>query len=211
MCKPTIADVPRDVIVLSRDQRTAARGDAQPPQAGFSLLELVVTIGIGAILLSVGVPSLTAMSKNANIVTASNDFLMDLHYARDLAVTRNQRVMLCPSTSGLACDSVDWTTGWVVFVDNDRDQSVDADEPIERAGEELSGLSLDSGQFANSITFRPNGRAMGDAVTTSVGAFLMCDDRGSDHARGIIVDYGGRPRVTHLASIGAVAVCPDIP
>ncbi len=177
---------------------------------GFSLLELLVALAVGALLLSVGVPSFVTVTKNANIINSSNRFLADLHYTRDLAITRNRRVAMCPSTDGATCDSTDWTVGWMVFVDDDGDQTADAGEPVERVAEGLSDLAVDTNQFSAAITYRPNGRAMGASLATEVGAFLVCDDRGSDHARGIIVDFGGRPRVTHLAKMGVTVTCPTV-
>lgn len=169
-----------------------------------------MTVAIGAVLLGVGIPSFTTITKNANIVSESNEFLADLHYARDLAITRNQRVVVCPSNSGSDCDGANWMEGRIVFVDADSDGTFDADETIERVTEELSQLAVLSPQFAASITYRPNGRAMGTAVANNNGAFLICDDRGSDHARAVMVDFSGRPRVTHLASMGITAPCPSM-
>lgn len=179
-------------------------------QSGFTLLELMTAILVGSILLTVGIPSFTTVVKNANIIGESNGFLADLHFARDLAITRNRRVVVCPSATGQACDGAAWTDGRIVFVDEDADGARDAAETIERVADELSDLVIQPFQFANSVTYRPNGRAMGAAVANEIGAFLVCDDRGADHARALIIDFGGRPRVTHLASMGIVAPCPAI-
>src|SRR5690606_20090807 len=99
-------------------------------QAGFTLAELLVTIAVGAIVLGIGVPSYTSFAKNANMVSASNSFLFDLHYTRDTAVTRNTRVVMCASTNGTSCNASSWATGWLVFVDMDNDGVLDAGEPI---------------------------------------------------------------------------------
>jgi type IV fimbrial biogenesis protein FimT len=171
-------------------------------QAGFTLAELLVTIAVGAVLLGIGVPSYTAFTKNANMVAAPNSFVFDLHFARDTAVTRNRRVAVCPSTSGAACNSADWATGWIVFVDTDNDGVLDAGEPIERVGERFNGVTVLPAVFANRVTYRPNGRVL-EAVNG--GGFLLCDDRGALHARGVLVELSGRPRVTKL---GAMAPCP---
>lgn len=187
-----------------------ARAGGLRAQAGFSLAELLTAVGVAALLFSVGLPSYTKFAKDANIVTSANGLLADMHYARDLAITQNRRVVMCPSDSGLDCDGAAWTDGWIVFVDDDNDRAHDAGEPVERVGAELSGLSLQSAQFPNSLVYRPGGRVMGATVQDNFGAFLMCDDRGAEHARAVIVDFSGRPRVTHLAAIGAKAVCPSV-
>jgi len=182
----------------------------QKCQSGFSLMELLTTIGVGALLISVGLPGLTEFTKNANIVTSSNTFLADMHYARDLAVTRNRRVVICPSDTGQNCNVNDWASGWIVYVDDNNNSVFDNGETIERVGEALSGLSVQPVRFGNTLTFRPSGRAMGATVRDNVGAFLLCDDRGADHARAVVVDVSGRPRVSHLAEMGVTAPCPTI-
>ena len=75
-------------------------------QKGFSLAELLATMGIAALLLSVGLPGLTSFAKNAHQVSAANDLLADFHYARDLAITSNSRVTVCPSNNGVSCNGV---------------------------------------------------------------------------------------------------------
>jgi type IV fimbrial biogenesis protein FimT len=81
-------------------------------QQGFTLIELLVAVTIGALLLSVGVPSYTAFVRNANQVTSTNEMVSSLHFARDLAITRNVRVTMCPSDDGATCaDGAVWNEG----------------------------------------------------------------------------------------------------
>ena len=188
--------------------RFTALTDKQGSQCGFSLMELLTTIGVGALLISVGLPGLTEFTKNASIVSSSNTFLGDMHYARDLAVTRNSRVVLCPSDTGQSCNVNDWAAGWIVYVDDNNNSVLDVGETIERVGEGLSGLSVQPVKFGNSLTFRPSGRVMGATVGDNFGAFLLCDDRGAEHARAVVIEVSGRPRVSHLAQMGVTAPCP---
>jgi len=179
-------------------------------QAGFSLAELLATIGIGALLLSVGLPGLAEFSKNARQVSVSNDLLADFHYARDLAVTNNSRVTICPSSNGASCNGAGWEDGHIVFVDLDGDRVVDADEAIQRVGSEMGNVNIATAEFGAAISFRPNGRAMANTVRDNSGEFIICDDRGAEHARALIVDVSGRARVSHEDSRGAMPSCPTI-
>ena len=53
---------------------------------GFTLIELVMSIAIVGILLTVGIPSFIALITNNRIVTQTNDFVSDLAHARAEAV-----------------------------------------------------------------------------------------------------------------------------
>ena len=179
-------------------------------QFGFTLFELLATLGIGGLLLSIGVPSLTSFVRDANIISGTNGFLADLYYARNLAVTTNRRIVTCASSNGTSCNSVLWTDGRITFKDDDNDLVLDAGEEVVRVGKPLTSLGVSSAQFPSAITYRPNGRVMGAVVATNIGAFIVCDSRGPEHARGVIVDFNGRPRAVRLRDIGVTPVCPSI-
>lgn len=207
-CFPRVPD--REHARLRMDQATQSSLLVRSThrQRGFSLLELMAALAVAALILGVGVPSFTTTVKDATIVSSANRLLSDMHHARSLAVTRNQRVTICPTTNGSACNTTNWAQGWLVFVDPNNDGALNSGEPIERVSEGTPGMSLQAFAFTNAITFRPNGRAMGATTATSTGAFLLCDDRGAPHARGIVIDPGGRPRVAHFAKLGQTAPCP---
>ena len=179
-------------------------------QTGFTLAELLATVGIGALLLSVGLPGLTTFAKNARQISVSNEFLADFHYARDLAITNNNRVTICPSSNGISCNGASWEDGRIVFVDNDGDRVVDADDVVQRITTDMGDVNVATTEFGAAITYRPNGRAMANTVRDNTGEFIICDDRGPDHARALIVDISGRPRISHENALGVTPTCPTI-
>lgn len=93
-------------------------------QSGFTLIELMVTISILAILLGIGVPSFRAMIEGNRIRTVTNDLVIALQFARSEAVKRGIPVTLCSSNDQAACTGT-WADGWVV-----RDTAVAADPPF---------------------------------------------------------------------------------
>jgi type IV fimbrial biogenesis protein FimT len=177
-------------------------------QKGFTLLELMTTIGVAAISMAVAVPSLTTFMKNAERSAAINEMVSGIHFARNTAVTRNARVTVCASTDSATCDSSDWEDGWIAFVDNDSDQAVDADETVLRASEAMGGATVDSVEFSSSFMFRPNGRIMSRDIATNSGDFTICDSRGAAEARVLVVDIAGRPHTSHYLSDGSAPTCP---
>ncbi|WP_394129760.1 GspH/FimT family pseudopilin [Shewanella maritima] len=85
-------------------------------QAGFTLVELMVTITVAAILLTIGVPSLVSL--NEKMRTKSN--IEKIHnivmFARSQAISYGTTVIICPFASETSCGSTtDWSNGVRVY------------------------------------------------------------------------------------------------
>ena len=176
-------------------------------QKGYTLIELLTTLGVATVLISVAMPNLQSFRMNSRQTGKINELISTIHLARNTAVTTNTRVTLCASSNGNTCESVAWDKGWIAFVDRDSDQNVDDDEAILRVGTAVDGVTISSGQYANFLMYRPNGRVMGNAVNQNKGQFTFCDNRGSEHAKAIMLDLSGRPRVVDTDSYGISLSC----
>lgn len=176
-------------------------------QNGFTLIELMIAIGLTGLLLSMAVPAMDIFVSNARQTGAINDFVSSIHQARSLAVTTNTRVTICPSSNGTNCEAVGWNSGWIVFADPDSDRNVDADETVISAMSEVDGLTLESDEFATFLMYRPNGRVMNASLNGSSGAFTVCDRRGAGHAKVMIIDLSGRPRLSKTMVDGSAPSC----
>ena len=174
---------------------------------GFTLIELMIAVGLTALLLGLAVPALDMFTTNARQTGAINDFVASMHIARSTAVTTNFRTTVCASASGVTCEPVDWDQGWIVFNDRDSDQVVDNDENIVASSGGIDGLSIQSGEFGQFLMYRPNGRVMTTSAAGNSGQFTVCDNRGSDHAKVLIVDLSGRPRLSRQLADGSSPSC----
>jgi type IV fimbrial biogenesis protein FimT len=176
-------------------------------ERGFTLIELMVGIGLTALLLSMAVPALNLFVSNARQTGAVNDFVASMHLARSTAITTNSRVTVCASSSGSSCQPVDWDQGWIVFSDLDSDQALDANETVISTSAAVDGLSIESSEFSRFVMYRPNGRVMNASVNGNSGQFTVCDDRGADRAKVLIVDLSGRPRISKNLANGNTPNC----
>ena len=85
-------------------------------QRGFSLVELMVTITVAAILLAIAVPGFRDVIHRNRVSSASNELLASLSYARTEAITRGQLVSMCPSTDSESCAGGKvYESGWIVY------------------------------------------------------------------------------------------------
>ncbi|KVW93452.1 GspH/FimT family pseudopilin [Thiobacillus denitrificans] len=166
---------------------------------GFTLIELMVTIAVLGILLSIGIPSYQNMVLNSRITAQANQVITALNYARSEAVKRAAPATVCSTNGGAACaGSTNWSTGWLVFADANGNGVVNAGEAVLRVWPALnSGNTLNTGKDLR-VTFAASGFATGFNDT-----FRLCDKRGTAEARSIVINSMGRSYVQK----GATA-CP---
>ena len=90
---------------------------------GFTLIELMVTIAVAAILLAIATPSFTSIINSNRLTSAANEMVATLQAARMEAVRLNTTVNVCSGCDGSA-DSL------VAFIDANDDGDADAGETV---------------------------------------------------------------------------------
>ena len=169
----------------TQTRRTAVRRTA----AGFTLIEMMVTLIIAAILLTVAGPAFRDLILNNRLVAASNSIAGSLNAARTEAITQQQMVIVCSSANGSACDGT-WSDGWITFIDVDANGTVDAGDTVLRWTQPAVEVSL---RFVGASKVRYN--SQGFVLPNSAGDFVFCDSRGANHAKAVIVTATGRVSV----------------
>lgn len=144
---------------------------------GFTLLELMTTITIVAVLLAIGVPSLRGMIQRNRVSSASNDLAASIAYARTTAINRGQLVSMCPSADGNSCVSggAEFDPGWIVYTypagAASANKAFDNTATLLRAVDRRTGVSIHALQTPV-ITFGLQGQLRG--ATTTPLVFLTC-------------------------------------
>lgn len=90
---------------------------------GFTIVELMVTIAIAAVLMMVATPSYTTFIRNSQLSDAVGEFMAATNAARGNAIKQGINTYLVPTTG------TNWSTGWYVFADGNWDGVYTASEP----------------------------------------------------------------------------------
>lgn len=167
---------------------------------GVTLIELLVALSVLSILLSVGVPSFSQFSTNAELTNNANAIFSHLSLARSEAIKRNGRVALCKSADGLTCSGAgSWSQGWLIFADTDNDATVDSGEqiittmPAMPAGYNFSGNS----NLASYISFDAEGAPKLTSGAIQAGTLTLCPPAPAvgGNGRQVVLSGSGRSRI----------------
>jgi type IV fimbrial biogenesis protein FimT len=159
---------------------------------GFSLAELMIVVAISAILLGIAVPSFRDLIQKQKITATVNDFFFAIKLARSEAIQRGTRVDLVPAEGG------DWAKGWVVFIDGNNNQTLDAGEQvIYMQGPISTGISVKANMTDDTkqyLAYNGTGRTRtnNNGQTPQFGSFLFTLD---EQHRKININMLGRARV----------------
>lgn len=154
---------------------------------GFTLIELMITVAVGTILLTMAVPSFNSLIRDNRLTTQANEFISALNLARSEAIKRGLNVTVTPSAGN-------WNNGWTVATTNPNTGAAVTLRTYEAVP---SSLSFTGGNA--SYTFSPTGY-QSTFTGSDLGAITghtLCDTTVSgEPGRMIVVTPVGRPRAT---------------
>lgn len=171
---------------------------------GFSLYELLMTLAIAALVLTIGVPSFGGLVAGKRLRAETDALFHALHLARKTSIVRRREVTICPSTDGASCDGdTDWSAGWILFVNADSDgpPQVDGGEPVLARRRVDERVRIDANRQAFSMR--------STQLRATNGTLVVCDRTGRAATRAVIVSYTGRPRVARRDRRGDAYACGD--
>ena len=145
-------------------------------QSGFTLMELMLAVGLLGILLAMALPNYRTMVQNNCITSVTNHFIRVVQLARSEAAKRGTSISIRKSSQGS-----DWNTAWEVVQGN---QVLRVETPS------CSGVELlKVGGGARSFAFTSRG------ATRTKLEFTACDSRTGEKGRTISIAPSGRPGV----------------
>lgn len=160
-------------------------------QKGFTVVELMVVVGIATILVSVGIPSMQTMIQNNRISAQARAVVTALHYARSEAVTRKDSVNVVPT------DGNSWANGMTVWVDTDGDGSMDNnDTEVLQVYEALNNSTLTPSATVTQITYEDDGSL---SAPTSAFNFTLNLSECKVDGRTLSLSQNGRVSIAAVA------------
>ena len=178
--------------------------------SGFTLMELMVTLALGAVILGVAIPNLTTFIQNNRLSGIANDLLRSFQMARTEAIKSQQNVVICasanPTVANPTCSYGSFSSGWIVFNDtnsNWQSDGVASEAVLERHG--AVDPTVAARYDFNAIeSYGQTGFANPAGAKTPTRTIALCDKRGNQAlglnstARAIFVSATGRVRVSQL-------------
>jgi type IV fimbrial biogenesis protein FimT len=158
---------------------------------GFTLLELLITVSVIAILFALAVPGFSNQLQSARTRTVTLDLLQSASHARTLAVTQGRRTTLRQREQ--------WELGWDVFIDENNNGVLDEDEVLVHRREAVPGVRISANQpvrqyisYISTGESRYVGSAQGGAF--QAGTFSICPtDSGAGYR--LVLARSGRLRM----------------
>ena len=160
--------------------------------SGLSLIELMIALGVAALLASLASPGFARFIAGQRATATMNDFAAAIAIARSTAIIRRSHVVLCPGTERCGRRN-SWQDGALVFADDNRNGRRDADERLitRVPGFEHGSVRWRSFRNRTAIRFTPRG-----LTDWQNGHFVYCPANGDARAaRMLIVNVAGRVRV----------------
>jgi type IV fimbrial biogenesis protein FimT len=146
------------------------------PHTGFTIIEVMITVGILAIFVSLAAPSMKAFMDTQSVKTPATDLYASLILARSEAIKRNSAVDLVPTNAG------DWAQGWQV--------KVQSGGTVLRVQDQVAIVTILASTPGN-LTYGSNGRL----VTAATLFRVTIPGNSNIRMRCVSVDPSGRPNV----------------
>ncbi len=162
-------------------------------QSAFTLIELIITLAIIAILANISFPSFNNLIDRTKISAEVNALSGLLRSTRNTAINHSEKVTICPSGNGLICTK-EWSQGYMAFIDFNGDRQFNQnDQLLQQHKIENKKISLRWRAFGirNSLQWHQTG-----ITNHQNGSFEYCYADEPKLARGLFITKAGRVRLS---------------
>lgn len=162
--------------------------------AGFTLYELLITLAVIAITLSLGIPSFNKTIQSNRTKTAALTLLEAIETARSTAVFHNQSTILSAVNNR-------WYEGWTLFVDNNNNEVIDEDDKIINVNEGLEAVvTTASSPMNHYVAFIGTGEGRQLTARGFLSGNIKICPKTQGEGYKLVLSKGGRTRVEKLSS-----------
>ena len=173
---------------------------------GFTLIELMVTIAVAAILIAIATPSFQKMIVNNRLSTVANELADNISFARSEAIKRNRTITFCQTDSATNTLCAAGNNAWAYWVIVQNAASADENDVIKRGviNSHNDSIQVTSSLTDNRASFNTDGLARTGSTLLNNAEFIVCAVSGvSEPIRKI--QFGAASRVSITRQGGA---CP---
>lgn len=158
---------------------------------GFTLIELITTLTVLAVLLAFGAPAFSQLMESARVSGVLHELTASLATARIAAISRRTPISVCPSQDGRNCRrDLSWDGGWIVFADHARVARPAVDEDVLRQlGPVPEDIAIRATAGRHYLRYQPTGFGYGTNLT-----LRLCSRRTGNQLGTVVVNNAGRVR-----------------
>lgn len=182
----------------------------RPYAAGFTLVELIITVTVAGILMALAVPAFRTYLLNDRQWLQQSSLVMAFNAARSEAIKWDIAggAQVCASANGTTCNGASWAQGWIVLIATLPNPTV-----TQSVGALPTGSTLTELNGNLSVSYLSNGMVNTAALVNpgAPPAFTMCDARGAAQAVYTQVSLAGRVASSNTVGqnlAGAALTCP---
>lgn len=146
-------------------------------QSGFTLVELMVTVALIAIVGAIAIPSFNNLIRSNRLVSAANEMVAVLQTARMGAINKRARVEVCPSANGSTCSAAIGNR-WIALMTKNGVTTVMRDTTLHAAVTSKASPSLASA--SNKFVFSPSGFSTVGAATSGTLGLCLAELSGTN-------------------------------
>ncbi len=161
---------------------------------GFTLIDLLTSLSVMAILLAIGLPNFSAQVQQLRVKTATYSLLEAISLTRANAVFSNKRATIRKQS--------EWHSGWEIFIDKNNNGMRDGDEVTLQQHEQLKGVRISTNTpVKNYVSYIASGESRNASGTDGggfqAGTFTICPTtKGKGYA--LVLARGGRVRMAEI-------------
>lgn len=158
---------------------------------GFTLTEMLTTLAITSIMTASAVPSMANLTDKMRLDTTIQNLSDGMKLSRSEAVARNTVVSICARSGASCAETANWSQGWLIFQDSNRDGTLnDGETVIFENGELKGGINIVQSGSSEALSWHPDGTANSSTTLTA------CTSDASDS---LVLNLSGRIQRQHAA------------